>query len=336
MAEPQAAAAPEPGAAALRRLRPVGRRLLDLVVVMVGVATVVFVLLRAIPGDPVLILGGLDVLDGDAIERARQAMGLDRPILEQYVIWIGNAATGDLGTSLRSGVPVGELVLDALGPTAQIGIAALAIGLALSIPLGAAAARRAGGAADLGITTAAILGISTPPFVTAIGLIYLFAVHLRLLPTSGYAPFAEDPLANLRYMVLPSLTLGLVTAGVLVRIMRRGLLDELAQDYVRTARSKGVPEGRVVRRHAMRNALIPFVTIAGIEAGILLSGAIITETIFAVPGLGRLMIENISLRDYPVVQGAVLATAFIYVLINALVDALYGALDPRIRAPGPA
>lgn len=312
-------------------VRAAGNRLVELAIVMVSVATMVFVLLRVVPGDPVLILGGLDTLDRAVIESAREQMGLDRSMLEQYVIWLGNMAIGDFGQSLRSGAPVSQLIGNALPPTLQLGIMALVIGIALSIPLGVAAARRAGTATDAGITTFSIIGISTPPFVIALALIYLFAVHLRLLPVAGYVPFDEDPLENLRHMALPALTLGLVTAGVLVRIMRRSVIDELGEDYVRTARSKGVAESRVVYGHAVRNAALPFVTIAGIEAGVLLSGAIITETIFAIPGLGRLMIDNINQRDYPVVQGAVLAVAFIYVLINALVDALYRVLDPRIR-----
>lgn len=310
----------------------VARRLADLAVVMLSVATIVFVLLRVIPGDPVLILGGLDILDRDHIERARTEMGLDRPVIEQYFIWLGNALLGDLGASLRSRIPVSDLILGALPPTIQLALMALVIGIAISVPFGIAAARRAGTPSDATITSLAILGISTPPFVIALALIYLFAVTLGLLPTSGYTALTENLFDNLRSMALPSLTLGLVTAGVLVRIMRRSVLDELGEDYVRTARAKGVREARVVYRHAARNALIPFVTIAGIEAGIMLSGAVITETLFAIPGLGRLMVDNINQRDYPVVQGAVLVTALIYVVINAGVDSLYGALDPRIRA----
>lgn len=299
---------------------------------MLCVATMVFVLLRAIPGDPVLIMGGLDNIDAAAVERARVEMGLDRSLLEQYVIWVSALLRGDLGASLRSGSRVGTLIAEALPITLQLGGMALLIGLAISVPTGIAAARCAGTARDAGITALAIVGISTPPFVIAIALIYLFAVMLQALPTSGYVPFAEDPVANLRHMILPAMTLGLVAAGVLVRMMRRCVLDELGEDYVRLARSKGIPKSQVIYRHAARNAMIPFVTIVGIEAGILLSGAVITETLFAVPGLGRLMVDNINQRDYPVVQGAVLVTAIIYVLINSGVDALYAILDPRVGA----
>jgi len=304
----------------------------DLVVVMLCVATMVFVLLRAIPGDPVLVMGGLDNIDAAAVQRARTEMGLDRSLPEQFLLWIGGAVRGDLGASLRSGSRVSELIADALPVTLQLGGIALLIGLGISVPAGIAAARRAGTVGDAGITAFAIIGISTPPFVIAMALIYLFAVMLGLLPTSGYVPFAENPLANLLHMILPSLTLGLVAAGVLVRMMRRCVLDELGEDYVRLARSKGISETRVTYRHAARNALVPFVTIVGVEAGILLSGAVITETLFAIPGLGRLMIDNINQRDYPVVQGAVLVTAIIYVVINSGVDALYAILDPRIGA----
>ncbi|MCL4186465.1 MAG: ABC transporter permease [Rhodobacteraceae bacterium] len=312
--------------------RAAARRLFDLAVVMVGVATVVFLLLRAVPGDPVLILGGLDTLDRDVIARARAEMGLDRSLVEQYLIWLGNMVSGDLGRSLRSGVPVTDLILRAMPPTFQLGIMALVIGMVISVPLGVAAARRAGSPADLGITVFAILGISTPPFVIALGLVYLFAVEFRLLPVAGYVAFADDPAGNLRAMAMPALTLGLVTGGVLVRMMRRSVIDELGEDYVRTARAKGVGETAVVYRHAVRNAAIPYVTILGLEAGVMLSGAVITETIFAIPGLGRLMIDNINARDYPVVQGTVLVVALVYVLINAGVDGMYRLLDPRVRA----
>lgn len=312
--------------------RRLGRRAVDLVAVLFGVATIVFVLLRVIPGDPVLILGGLDILDPAQIARSRAALGLDRPIVEQYGIWLSHALVGDLGVSLRTGLPVTGMIARAFPVTAELAVFALAIGLLVSVPAGIAAARRAGRLGDIGITLLSIVGISTPPFVLAIALIYVFAVTLHVLPTTGFVPVGENPLAHLRSLALPSLTLGLVSAGVLVRVMRRSVLDELGQDYVRAARAKGIAEGRVVYRHAARNALIPFVTIAGIEAGILLSGAVIVETIFAVPGLGRLMIDNINQRDYPVVQGAVLVTSLIYVLINALTDVLYAALDPRIRA----
>lgn len=313
-------------------VRRLARRAVDLVFVLFGVATIVFVLLRAIPGDPVLILGGLDILDPAAIARSRATMGLDRPIIEQYGIWLGKAVSGDLGLSLRTGLPVTQLIARAFPVTAELAGFALAIGLAVSVSAGIAAARRAGRAGDVGITLLSIVGISTPPFVLAIALIYVFAVRLHLLPTTGFVPVGESLPGHLRSLVLPSVTLGLVSAGVLVRIMRRSVLDELGQDYVRAARAKGISDTRVVYRHAVRNALIPFITIAGIEAGVLLSGAVIVETIFAVPGLGRLMIDNINQRDYPVVQGAVLVTSLIYVLINALVDVVYAALDPRIRA----
>ena len=313
-------------------VRHLVRRTIDLAFVLFGVATIVFILLRAIPGDPVLILGGLDILDPAEIARSRAAMGLDRPVIEQYGIWLGKALTGDLGASLRTGLPVTQLIARAFPVTAELAGFALAIGLAISIPAGIAAARRAGRVSDLGITSLSIIGISTPPFVLAIALIYVFAVQLHVLPTTGFVPIGESLPGHVRSLVLPSVTLALVSAGVLVRIMRRGVLDELGQDYVRAARAKGISEMRVVYRHAARNALIPFVTIAGIEAGILLSGAVIVETIFAVPGLGRLMIDNINQRDYPVVQGAVLVTSLIYVLINGLVDVVYAVLDPRIRA----
>jgi len=317
-------------------LRYVASRLLDLVLVAWIVATVVFFLLRVIPGDPVLILAGIDAVSEDAVARLRAEMGLDRPVAVQYATWLAGLLQGDMGASLRRDVPVTALVFGAAPATLQIAVLAAAIGIGASVPLGVAAARAQGRARDGAITAAALLGISTPHFVIALLFIYVFALGLGLLPTSGYVPFAEDPVEALRHLILPALTLGLVMAGILVRMMRRSMIDELGEDYVRTARAKGASEGRTLYGHALRNALIPFVTIAGIEVGILLSGAVIIETVFAIPGLGRLMIETINQRDYTVVQGAVLLSAVFYVLVNFAVDLLYTALDPRVRVGAPA
>lgn len=306
------------------------KRLLDLVFVMWFVATVTFILLRIVPGDPVQILTAIEALDPAAIEQSRRELGLDQPLVVQYLVWLGDLVRGDLGASLRSGVSVVELVAGSLPATVELAFLSMIIGLGISIPLGVAAARRQHRLADLTITSGALVGISVPSFVLALAGIYLFSIYLRILPTGGYTPIWEDPVENLRRMVLPSLTLGLVTAGMLVRLMRRSLIDELRQDYVRTARAKGANELQVVYKHAMRNAAIPYVTLAGIEAGALLSGAVITETIFAIPGLGRLIIEHINTRDYPVVQGTVFLIAGIYVLINFIVDLIYSFLDPRV------
>ena len=307
------------------------RRLFDLVFVMWFMATVIFFLLRVIPGDPVLMLLGMDQVSKEAVAILRTEFGLDQSLLSQYFLWLANIITGDFGVSLRSGIPVIDLVRSSLSVTFILAMFALLIGVALSIPLGIAAARRQGRMTDLALTTSALFGISTPSFVLALLGIYIFSVKLKWLPVAGYVPFLEDPLEALRHMVLPSIALGLVSAGILMRMMRRSVIDESGEEYVRTARAKGASEFKVFYGHIMRNALLPYMTLVGIEAGILLSGTVITESIFALPGLGRLMIENILHRDYPVVQAAVFVITAIYVLANFLIDFLYTVLDPRIK-----
>jgi peptide/nickel transport system permease protein len=307
------------------------RRLIDLIVVMWLMATIVFFLLRVLPGDPVQLLVGMDVVNEDAVAKLRAEFGLDQPLLTQYLLWLTNLARGDLGESLRSGTPVINLITAALPVTFELAIIAFAIALAISLPLGMTAGRYRGRIWDAVASTGALIGISMPGFVLALGGIYIFAVGLHLLPITGFVPLLEAPLDNLRHMVLPGLSLGLVSAGILTRMMRRGVIDESQQDYVRTARAKGAGEGRVFYGHVMRNAVIPYLTVAGLEAGFLLSGAVITETIFALPGLGRLMVENIMQRDYAVVEATVCVVTAIYVLINFGVDILYTLLDPRVE-----
>jgi peptide/nickel transport system permease protein len=307
------------------------RRIVDLIFVMWLMATIVFLLLRVLPGDPVQLLVGMDVVNGDAVAKLRAQFGLDQPLLTQYILWLGNLSQGDLGESLRSGTPVVSLILAAMPVTFELAIIAFVVALALSIPLGMTAGRYRGRLLDAVASTGALIGISMPSFVLALGGIYIFAVGLHLLPVTGFVPLIARPLDNLRHMILPGISLGLVSAGILMRMMRRSVIDESDQDYVRTARAKGAGEGRVFYGHVMRNAIIPYVTVAGLEAGFLLSGAVITETIFALPGLGRLMVENIMQRDYAVVEGAVCVVTAIYVLINFGVDIFYTLLDPRVK-----
>jgi peptide/nickel transport system permease protein len=306
-------------------------RIVDLIFVMWLMATIVFFLLRVLPGDPVQLLLGMDVVNQDAVAKLRAQFGLDQPLLTQYVLWLGNLIQGNFGESLRSGTPVISLILAAVPVTFELAVFAFGVALALSIPLGMTAGRYCGRLPDVLASTAALIGISTPSFVIALGGIYLFAVGLHLLPVTGFVPLMAQPLENLRHMILPGVSLGLISAGILMRMMRRSVIDESDQDYVRTARAKGASEGRVFYGHIMRNAVIPYLTIAGLEAGFLLSGAVITETIFALPGLGRLMIDNIMQRDYAVVEGAVCVVTAIYVLVNFGVDVLYAVLDPRVK-----
>jgi peptide/nickel transport system permease protein len=314
----------------VRLARYAGERLIGLVVVLWLVASLVFLLLRVVPGDPVRILAGINVVDQATVERLRAELGLDQPIVVQYFSWLGHLLQGDLGTSIRSNLPVSQLIGEALPVTVELAFLAILVGVGLSIPLGVAAARRRGRPSDLGIVSLALIGISMPSFVLALLAIYTFSVKLNLLPTGGYVPLTEHPLENLKLMIMPACTLGLVTAGILTRMMRRNLIDELEEDYIVTARAKGAGERRVFYRHALRNAMIPYVTVAGVEVGILLSGAVIVETIFAIPGMGRLMITNINDRDYPVVQGVVFVVAVFYVAVNFVVDLLYVWLDPRV------
>ena len=311
-------------------LRYAAKRLIGLALVMWLVATMVFLILRVIPGDPVQIIAGIDVVDRAALAEMRAELGLDQPILVQYVNWLANAARGDLGISIRTRTPVTTLVGRALPVTIELALFSFIIGVGLSIPAGTLAARQKGQFSDALVTSGALIGISLPSYVLALVGIYLFAVRLHLLPSGGWVSLAKDWVQNLKLLILPSVTLGLVTAGTLVRMLRRNLVDEMEEDYVRTARAKGAGEVRVFYGHALRNAMIPYVTIAGIEAGVLLSGSVITESIFAIPGLGRLMISNIYDRDYPVVQGAVFVIAAMYVLMNFVVDLLYAWLDPRV------
>lgn len=311
-------------------LRYVAVRITGLVVVMWLIATAVFVLLRVIPGDPVRLIAGLEVVDPGVLQTMRIQMGLDRTLAEQYALWLGHLLQGNFGLSIRSRIPVAELVFRALPVTLQLGMLGLIVGIMISLPAGMLAARSRGRPGDLLVTSAALVGLSLPSFVLALAAIYVFSVRLHLFPSFGYINVFRDPVGALRVMVMPAATLGVVTGGRLVRLLRRSLIDELVEDYIRTARAKGASEFRVFTMHALHNALIPYVTATGLEAGVLLSGAVITENIFAIPGMGWLMVTNISARDYPVVQGAVLIVAAVYVMINLLVDLAYAWLDPRI------
>lgn len=314
-----------------RFARLAGDRLLSLLLVLWLVATLVFLLLRVIPGDPVQIVAGMDVVDPEILEQRRSELGLDRPLVVQYFVWLAALVTGDLGTSIRTGTSVASLIGNALPVTAELALLALLVALAVSIPLGIAAARRQGRIPDMLITSAALTGISVPSFVLGLLTILVFAINLHWFPSGGFVSVLENPVENLRRLVLPAVTLGAAAGGILIRMMRRNLVDVLSEDYIRTAYAKGAGDRHVLYGHALRNAAIPYVTIAGIQAGIMLGGAVIIETVFALPGIGRLMVMNITDRDYPVVQGAVLIVAVIYVVINFVVDLLYVWLDPRVE-----
>ena len=308
-------------------------RLLAAIPVLLGVSVITFALVRLIPGDPVQVMLGTEVLGNRAAE-IRALYGLDRPWPVQYVEWLARAAQGNLGTSLRSGLPVSEAIVQKLPVTIELTILSFALGLAVGLPLAVAAAQRRGRLADGLLTAASLVGISMPGFWLATLLLLWFSLALRILPSIGYVPFGEDPVDNLRHLAMPTIGLGLPLAATIMRFTRSSLLEVYNQDYIRTANAKGLNPQQVTLRHALKNALIPVITVAGIQVGRLLGGAVIIEQIFALPGLGRYVYDAISNRDYPVLQGTVLVFTLVFICVNLLVDVLYGFVDPRIKLGG--
>ncbi len=304
-------------------LRLALRRLVLTLPTILAAATLVFLLVHLVPGDPVDVMLGETAQAADR-EALRHTLGLDRPLASQYAGFLRGVLTGDLGRSLVHGTPVASLLASRLPATVELTLAALAIAITLALPLGLAAAARPGTWLDRSSVGFALLGVSVPSFWLGPMLIILFAIDLRWLPVSGRGTWA--------HLVLPALTLGLGMAAILTRMTRASVLECLGEDYVRTARAKGVSRTRIIGRHALRNALGPVVTILGLQFGALLAGTVITETIFAWPGLGRLLIDAINQRDYPVVQGCILLIATSFVVANALADVMNGWLDPRIGA----
>jgi peptide/nickel transport system permease protein len=310
-------------------LRRVGAAL----IVVFLASVVVFAGTRALPGDPALVLAGED-RSPQALADIRAKYGLDDPVPVQYVNWLGHALQGDFGESRRSGIAVGETIMDRIPITLELSFLSIVVALILGIPAGVIAAVKRGSAADYGAGSLALVGLSIPHFWLGLLLILLFAVQLQVLPASGYVPFLEDPVENLRRMMLPALVLGTGVSAIVMRQMRSAMLDSLGADYVRTARAKGLSERQVIVGHAMRNSLLTVVTVVGLQLGALISGAVITEQIFVIPGFGRLTIEAVNQRDYALIQGVVFVAAAGYVIINLLVDTLYSVLNPRIRVSG--
>ena len=298
------------------------RRLLLTIPVLLGVATLVFALIHLVPGDPAQAMLG-EGASQEEIQRLRTSLGLDRPLLVQYTGFLGGLVRGDLGTSFRYNTPVTQQITSRLGNTAKLALAAMMVAILFAVPLGIIAAVFRGRAPDHAAMTLALAGISMPNFWLGPLLAILFAVYLGWLPVSGTG--------SLAHLVLPAVTLGAALSAILARMTRASLLEELRELYVLAARARGLSGSRAVLRHAFRNSLIPVVTIIGLQFGAVLTGTIITETIFAWPGLGRLLIQAINFRDYPLVQGCILFIAVTYVLMNLLTDLTYGFLDPRIR-----
>ena len=298
------------------------RRLALTLPVLFGVSTLVFALIHFIPGDPAQAMLGETASDED-VQALRERLGLDRPLVEQYGTFLAGVARGDLGTSLRTNEPVATAILDRLPATLELAAAAMLVSIGIAIPLGIIAAVRRGTFVDHLATTLALTGISIPSFWLGPLLAIVFAVELGWLPVSGRGTPA--------HLILPAISLGTALAAILARMMRASLLEELREPYVQAARARGTSRTRAVLRHAFRNSLIPVVTLVGLQLGAVLTGTVITETIFAWPGVGRLLIQSIGFRDYPLVQGCILFIAVTYVGVNLLTDLVYGVLDPRIR-----
>jgi ABC-type dipeptide/oligopeptide/nickel transport systems, permease components len=308
-------------------------RLVDLAVVLFGVSIIVFLMIRLIPGDAVAIMLGANTeITPERMAELNSRVGLDRPVVEQYLRWAGAALQGDFGTSLWTGRPVSTEILIHLWPTLELTVLSLLIGAVLAVPLGCWMAQTRGRGADVAMRIGAIAGLTIPSFWLGIVLILLFSAFAPGFASLGYVPFSEDPVGNLQRMILPSVALALPILANLSRLVRSAMLDALGQDYVRTARAKGLSERRVVYKHALRNALIPFLTSVGIMTGYLLGGAIVVEQVFAIPGLGRLILGAIAERNYPLIQATILVVTAGFVFVNFLVDFLYMIVDPRVRA----
>jgi peptide/nickel transport system permease protein len=306
------------------------RRVLAVIPVMAVVVTIVFLLIHLIPGDPVSVMLGPDATPAQ-IQGTRQALGLDRPLHEQLFTFYARVLRGDLGHSYFLDRPVTTALAERAEPTIVLTLCALLVAVAIGVPSGIVAAAHRGSVWDRSLMFVSLLGVCVPGFWLSLNFIFLFAVRLGWLPAAGYASIWVDPRAALTYMVLPAVSLGFNQSALIARISRSCMLDVLQQDYIRTARAKGLSPRVVTYIHAFRNALVPVVAVIGITTAILIGGAVVTEIVFNIPGLGRLIISAILRRDYPVVQGVVLVTAAAYVIINLIVDLLYAFIDPRIR-----
>jgi peptide/nickel transport system permease protein len=311
-------------------LPQIARRLLATVPVMGVVAIAVFALLHATPGDPAVIIAG-DYATGDDIARIRAKLGLDQPFLTQVGLWLGRIVRGDLGTSIFSGLPVTTLIGQRVATTAWLTLFAMLISVGIGVPVGVLAAWRKGSWLDRLVMVFAVSGFSMPTFWLGFILVYVFAITVGWLPVQGYVPLAAGVWPFLSHLILPALTLSVVYMALIARMTRASMLGVLGEDYIRTAFAKGVAPRRVLIRHALKNASLPVVTIIGIGFALLIGGAVVTESVFALPGLGRLTVDAIIRRDYPVIQGVILIVSGVYVLINLVVDVLYVVLDPRIR-----
>lgn len=307
-----------------------GRRLLATIPVLLIVAVLVFLMLRLTPGDPAAVLAG-DAANSEQIELIRKSLGLDRSIPVQFGIWLGQMAQGDLGQSYYYKSPVTTLIGQRLEPTISLALLTIVIAVLVAVPLGVIAAWRFGGWLDRALMGFSVMGFSVPVFVLAYVLIWLVSIKLNLLPVQGYKRIADGIGPWFVHLILPSITLAVIYVALIARVTRASVLETLGEDYIRTARAKGLPENRVLMRHALTNAAVPIITVIGIGIALLIGGVVVTESVYAIPGLGRLTVDAVLARDFPTIQGVILLFSFIYVAINLLVDLSYVAFDPRIR-----
>lgn len=306
------------------------RRIITTIPVMAFVALFVFSLLYIAPGDPAAIIAGDQASPAD-VERIRQSLGLDRPYLVRFGEWFFRVLQGDLGTSIFTSLPVTQLIAQRIEPTVSLMVLTLILAVSIAVPLGVLAAWKAGTWIDRSVVAFAVFGFSVPVFVIGYLLAYTFALKLDWVPVQGYTPLSQGLWPWFKNLILPSITLGTVYIALIARITRATMLDVLQQDYIRTARSKGVAQNSILFLHALKNAAVPIITIIGIGVALLIGGAVVTESVFAIPGLGRLTLDAILRRDYPVIQGVVLIFSFVYVLVNLIIDLIYTLVDPRIR-----
>tara|TARA_B100001013_G_scaffold301086_1_gene202537 strand:+ start:162 stop:1058 length:897 start_codon:yes stop_codon:yes gene_type:complete len=294
------------------------------------VALFVFLLLHLSPGDPATVIAG-DYASPEDIARIRAQLGLDRPLYIQFTTWIGQLGHGDLGVSIFSNLPVSQLIMQRIEPTLSLAFFTLTIAIVVAVPLGVLAAWKAGSWIDRGVMAFSVLGFSTPVFVLGYALIYFFSLKLNFFPVQGYTSISEGLWPFLHRLILPSVTLSVIFIALFARITRASVMEILEEDYIRTARAKGLSNRTVLMRHALRNAAVPIITVIGIGFALLIGGVVVTESVFNIPGLGRLTVDAVLRRDYPVIQGIILVFSATYVLVNLVIDILYVALDPRIR-----
>lgn len=310
--------------------RYIAKRLIAMIPVLLLVSIIVFTLIRLIPGDPAIAMLGEEATP-QMIASLRAEFGLDQPIPIQYVVWLGRVLRGDLGNSTRARQPVTQAIVERLPATIELTILALLISLTIAVPVGIISATQRNSKMDLLSTTLALMGVSMPNFFLALLLTFVFSLNLRLLPNIGYVPITQNLRENLIDMIMPAITLSAATLAIVSRLTRSSLLEVLNLEYIRTARAKGLAERLIIIRHALKNSMIPVITIVGLQVGALLGGAVITESIFVLPGVGKLAVDAIFSRDFPVVQGVVLFFSVVFLGVNLLVDVLYAFLDPRIH-----